>query len=278
MVDQQRTIWYFITAAPSGRKCERLKRVKISKNLYYNLLPGRGEQRPNIDLETPNDARVIFAIAELLKARQYRLNDDKEKTITVEFKEIHAAFAAGRKRVEPSETVEAFERLRQRAFDLVVKDGSDKIEILSQKHLFDFEGNLREIKRLQISRIFYRDIEKYFSFSENFLTILFEAAKAISGPQAKLTKADIILSLYVKQYSHTDRPDVQKSIKDIAKWAGMEANVKERRKTETEKTITRSAQILKHIQLIQDFSVNKEKNNITLIFPEAPKREREKKD
>lgn len=254
-----------------------MKRVKISKNLYYNLLPSRGEQRPNIGLETPNDARVIFAIAELLKARHYRIDDGIEGSITVKFKEIHAAFAAGRKRVEPSETVKAFERLRQRAFDLVVKDGNDKTEILNQKNLFGFEGDLREIKRLRISRIFYQNIEKYFSFPENFLTILFEAAKAESGPLAKLTKADIVLSLYVKQYGHTDRPEVQKSIKDIAKWSGMEANIKERRKTETEKIITRSARILKRIQLIQDFFVNKEKNNITLIFPEAPQREREKK-
>lgn len=244
-----------------------MKAVKISKNLYHNLISRPGE-KPRIELKSPNEGRVIFALAELLKARSYRV--DASGFIDVDFKEIHGIFSEGRKRSEPSETVEAFSKLATRPpFNLVLRNGEGEGETLYQRNLFVYSGDFRNVKRIGLSPIFYLNIERlYYSFPANFLTILLEAARAIDGDGAKITRSDIILSLYVKQYSHTGRTNIKRTIRDMAVWSGMLLTLDGRQQTRISENIERSARVLKHLELIEGYSI--ENNNITLFLPVAP--------
>lgn len=239
--------------------------VKIGKNLYHNLIPGPGEQKPRIELESANDGRVIWTLAELFKARGYRA--DADGYIETSFKEIHYIFTAGRKRAEASETAEAFQKLSERKFDLAFRIKEKKYETIEDLHLFAYDGNIRDIKKIAIGRIFRKDIDKkdgYYSFKPDFLTILLEALKEIGGERARLTRLDILLALYTRKYHHTKAPKAVISLEDIASWAGMAAEIKKRNWKRITETVEQSAKALINISFIENYRI--ENNDITLFF------------
>lgn len=214
-----------------------------------------------------NDERVIWTLAELLKARNYQT--DTKGFIETSFKEIHGIFSNGLKWAKAIETVKAFEELAAMTFNLVLLKGEDKkgnhiFEPLGQKSLFAYDGDFREAEKIQLSRLFYYEVkEKYYSFPDSFLSILAEAVREIGGAGAKIATVDILLYLYVKKYQHTKRERRTKTLEEIATWAGMESIFKTNSGRMVE-AVERSAKVLKHFEMIEGYYI--ENGGITLFF------------
>lgn len=225
----------------------------------------RNEHSPRIGFENIDEWRALFAIAELLRTRGYQV--DEYGSLNTSFREIHKIFLSGRKGISSDKTVNAFESLASRKFNLIFgKDSKNKTE-KKDSYLFKYEsdGDFRGIKRIHLNEIFYHNINGYYLLvPANFLNLLSESGKEFKS-KIQLTASDIILFLYVHQLKNqTKRSEVQLKIEVIVEMLGLTKRINEGHKDRAIKTIEQSLNLLKNIRIVEEFYFYEKK--IILIF------------